>query len=85
VLGKANEEPKMVEVDFISDRVTNKFHVDNIAELKRLVTAKADEDIPWDDYIIKVNTVEQSDTYVFKAADGPFEVRAVQKDIKGGL
>lgn len=75
----------MVEVDFISDRVTNKFHVDNIAELKRLVTAKADEDIPWQNYLLKVNGEEESDSYVFKAADGPFEVRAVKKDIKGGL
>jgi len=75
----------MVEVDFISDRVTNKFHVDNIAELKRLVSAKADEDIPWHDYLIKVNGVERPDTYVFVATEGPFEVRAVQKDIKGGL
>ena len=75
----------MVEVDFISDRVTNKFHVDNIAELKRLVSAKADEVIPWSEYIIKVNNREQPDTYVFKAADGPFEVRAVHSDIKGGL
>ena len=75
----------MVEVDFISDRVTNKFHVDNIAELKRLVSAKADEDIPWAEYALKVNSVERPDTYVFTAADAPFEVRAVQKDIKAGL
>ena len=75
----------MVEVDFISDRVTNKFHVDNIAELKRMVSAKADEDIPWEEYLIKVNGAERADTYVFVASEGPFEVRAVQKDIKGGL
>lgn len=74
-----------MEVDFISDRVTNKFHVDNIAELKRQAAAKADEDIPWNEYVIKVNGTEQPDTFVFKASDGPFVVRAVQKDIKGGL
>jgi hypothetical protein len=84
-MGKKNEEIIMVEVDFISDRVTNKFHVDNIGELKRLASAKADEDIPWDEYILKVNGVEKPDTYVFTASEGPFEVRAVQRDIKGGL
>jgi len=75
----------MVEVDFISDRVTNKFHVDNIAELKRLVSAKADENIPWEEYVIKVNGDAKPDTYVFIAANGPFEVRAVMTDIKAGL
>ena len=75
----------MVEVDFISDRLLSKFHVDNIAELKRLVTAKADEDIPWGEYLIKVNGDEQPDSYVFKASKGPFEVRAVQQKLEGGL
>jgi hypothetical protein len=74
----------MVEVDFISDRITNKFFVDNIGELKRVVSAKADEDIPWEEYSLKVNGVERPDTFVFKASEGPFEVRAVQKDIKAG-
>ena len=75
----------MVEVDFVSDRVTNQFHVDNIAELKRMVVAKADEDIPWEEYVLKLNGVEVSDTYVLTTADAPFMVRAVKKDIKGGL
>jgi len=73
----------MALVDFISDRITTKIIAENVAELKRLVSAKLAENLPWDKYKITVDDVERPDTYVFTADN--VEVRATQKDIKGGL
>jgi hypothetical protein len=72
----------MVEVDFISDRLTTKIHADNIGEIKRIVAAKLDEDVDWSQYKMKVDGTERPDTYVLMAGDT--EVRAVQKGIKAG-
>jgi hypothetical protein len=73
----------MAQVDFISDRLTTKIIADNVAELKRLASAKLDEDIDWSKYIIKVDNVERPDTYVFEGEH--VEVRAVQSKNEGGL
>ena len=72
----------MVQVDFISDFLTQKFIAESLGELKRFVAAKLDQpDFDWKPYTLKVDGVVQADTHVFSGER--VEVRAHQGDIKG--